>query len=586
MPDLFESYGLESLVEDEESYGNLQKYVAMNGKPIKGYYGTPYFYLPAGDTEFWESTKRNEDNNLEISGFHVHCCSQDIWEMAFTGIDLTPKSWPKTERLLLMNIDSDEGGSIPVDIINADVLPSFLEGDRIDVQVVAPCLDVGYYATEEDYEADAPADRRGKKWMIATGSLLPVGFLSNHLGDAPENDEENTKDRYISFVAKVKGLRRGAFQFNEQSKLVPSFIRCIAETQYGEVQFHHTFDQVPEDMRDNIRVGAIITGTCILSADAVLGEYENGIVKDAEHNLQLVRFTLSKGESERLRSVLTDQSVYETDTYGLRFSGPDEIIDRLRFVHENHKGKYMAYNAEVGEADEPDMEYQIGTQCLVLVNEDEDEDIESIVFVDTDEDGNISRIKICTDDRYALRVHRPEPRRTLLDDVELETPDNVTYYIMTRAMLHGFIDVNTEQEQIENNPDREIHEAHVRRMLDALQEDKQEDVIQAFKNIIGYLFAKAVETGIVQRIDNGKSKETQKVVYDTYDAIHGVLHTTLDSEEQENLIEDMGFAQQFGKDVFGYMKKTNKTDDDFTNVFIEAAIAAQRIGQLYSIAFV
>ena len=585
MPDLFESYGIEDLIEEDDYYWKLQQYVAANGKPIKGYYGTPYFYLPVGDTEFWEGTKRNKENELEISEFHVHCCSQTIWKMIFTGIELTPKDWNKTERIFLMNPDSNEGGSIPVDIINADVIPSFLEGEKVDVQVVAPCLDVRYYATEEEYEADAPADKRGKKWMIATGSLLPVSFLANHLSDSSQKEKKPANDNLVSFVAEVKEIRAGGFQLDENSKIVPTFIRCVAKTQYGDLQFHHTYYQVPEDMRGNIHVGAIITGSCILSADAVLGEYEDGVAKNAENNLRLVRYTLSKGEADRLRSVLTNQSVYETDTYGCSFHGPDEIVERFKYVHENHKGNYMAYYAEVGKIDDPSTEYPVGTNCLVLVSDDKDDDIESIVFVDTDKDGNISRIKISTDDRYTVRVQRPEPRKPLLDDIEIDTPESVAYLVMMRATIIGFLNPGTELEQIENNPDRIVHEAYAKEMLDALQDDKQEDVIQAFRNIMGYLFAKAVETEIIRGKADSETKNSQEVIYEAYDAIRGILNTNLEPEIQERLIDEMGEAQRFVNDVFSYMERANKTDEDFVEVFVQAATAAQRIGKIYSDAY-
>ena len=68
------------------------------------------------------------------------------------------------------------------------------------------------------------------------------------------------------------------------------FIRCVVDTHFGELEFIHTLDQVPEEMRENIRVGSVVSGTCILSADVALHEYENGIVKDHEHNLRALRY--------------------------------------------------------------------------------------------------------------------------------------------------------------------------------------------------------------------------------------------------------------------------------------------------------
>lgn len=161
------------------------------------------------------------------------------------------------------------------------------------------------------------------------------------------------------------------------------------------------------------------------------------------------------------------------------------------------KAKYEAYYAKVGEIDEPDTEYPVGTNCLVLIN-DKEEGIESAVFVDTDKDGNISRIKVSTDDRYAFRIHLPEPRKTKLDDIEIETPDSVAYLVLMRAIIIGFVNAGTELERIENDPDRIAHETYAKKMLEGLKKDIQEDAIQAFHNIIGYLFAKAVETELVR----------------------------------------------------------------------------------------
>ena len=70
--------------------------------------------------------------------------------MICTDVDISPKDWPKTERILMMSRNTDNGGMLPVDIITADVLPSFLKDDRLTLQLVAPCLEVNYYATEEE----------------------------------------------------------------------------------------------------------------------------------------------------------------------------------------------------------------------------------------------------------------------------------------------------------------------------------------------------------------------------------------------------------------------------------------------------
>lgn len=576
MANLLDSYGLDFLGKDEETLMGAVKYTVQEGKAIKGYYDTPYFYLPIGSAEFWASSEKSEAGKLAISGFHTHCGGKTIWEMICSDIDLSPKDCPKTERILMMSRGTDNGSMLPVDIITADVLPSFLKGDKLTLQVVAPCLEVNYYATEEDYDKTVPTDKRGKKWGVANGSLMPLSFLANHLVGNYEEGKEYANDAYVTFKAKVTRLYVGTFEIGDQKE--NTFIRCFADTIYGELEFDHSFDQVPEDLRDNIKVGSIISGVCVISADAAIGDYENGIVKDFDHNLRLVRFTLSKGEAERLRSVLTADSVYETDTSGNCYHGADEIIERLNYVCENHEGKYIAHFAEITEHAEPDLEYPVGTKCIVLADNEED-NYESIVFLSTDEDGNISRIQVSTDSRYRFQIEKPERVKTSLDDIEI--PQSVVQPIIARAKFHGFLDHDLDDDLIVQDEDYSQHKNNVQRMLEALQKEPQPDTEEAFGNILGYLFAKSVEMTINEAKENPAFETRLTASYNPLDALEGKLISTLPPDQHAALEDAMELAQQFGKDVFVFMEMTGKTDEDFTDIFTQAAIVVQRIGQLF-----
>lgn len=66
------------------------------------------------------------------------------------------------------------------------------------------------------------------------------------------------------------------------------------------------------------------------------------------------------------------------------------------------------------------------------------------------------------------------------------------------------------------------------------------------------------------------------------DALQGELRTTLPEKQHIALVEDMKVARQFGNDLFGFMEMTDKTDDDFADTFIQAAVFVQRIGQIYA----
>lgn len=576
MANLLDSYGLEFLGEDEDTLMGTVRYTVQEGKAITGYYGTPYFYMPVGSAEFWASSEKGENGQLSISSFHTHCGGKTIWDMVCSDIDLAPKGCAKTERILMMSPCTGEGGMIPVDIITADVLPSFLKGDKLTLQLVAPCLDVAYYATEEEYDKSVPTDKRGKKWGIADGALMALPFLANHLVENYEEGKEYDNDAYVNFKAKVTRLYVGTFEIGEQKQ--NTFIRCFAETIYGEMEFDHSYDQVPEELRENIKVGSIITGVCMISADAAINEYENGIVKDFDHDLRLLRYSFAKGEAERLRSVLTDSSVYETDTSGNSYTGAHAIIDRFNYVRENHEGFYIAHLAEITEHTEPGLEFPVGTQCIVLADNEED-NYESIVFLGVDTVGNISRIKVSTDSRYRFRVDKPERIKTPLDDIEI--PESVAHPIITRARFHGFFDYDLEDEQILEDEDYIQHKNNAQRMLDALQGDPQPDAEKAVGNILGYLFAKSVEMTINEAKENPTYETRLTASYSPYDALRGELDSTLSPAQHTALVDAMELAQQFGKDVFVFMEMTDKSEDDFADVFIEAAVIVQRIGQLF-----
>ena len=556
MANLLDSYGLDFLGKDEDTLMDAVRYTVQEGKAIKGYYDTPYFYLPIGSAEFWASSEKSEDGKLSISGFHTHCGGKTIWEMICTDIDISPKDRPKTERILMMSRSTDNGGMLPVDIITADVLPSFLKDDRLTLQLVAPCLEVNYYATEEEYNKTVPTDKRGKKWGVADGALMPLSFLANHLVGNYEEGKEYDNDAYVTFKAKVTRLFVGTFDIGDQKE--NTFIRL---------------------RNDNIKVGSIISGVCMISADAAIGEYENGIVKDFDHNLRLVRFTLAKGEAERLRSVLTADSVYETDTSGNSYHGADEIIDRLAYVCENHEGKYIAHLAEITELAESGLEYPVGTKCIVLADNEED-NYKSIVFVSVDEDGNISRIHVSTDSRYRFRIEKPERVKTSLDDMVI--PESVVQPIIWRAKFHGFLENDLEDELVLEDEDYIQHKNNAVRMLEALQAEPQSDAEKTIGNILGYLFAKSVEMTVNEAKENPTFKTRLTASYSPHDALQGILRSTLSPEQHATLEDAMELALQFGKDIFVFMEMTEKTDDDFPELFTQAAIVVQKIGQMYA----
>lgn len=579
MANMLENFGLDFFNEDEESLMGLVGYATQEGKAITGYSGTPYLFKPMGNAELWVKTGKKEDGNLYVNGFDTHCANSCVWNLVQSGIDLTPKDASNMERIAMFQSEEARGGMLPVEIITADILPSWMKGDKVEAQMVALPIDVNYYADEDEYAEDQPSDKNGKKWLMATGSMAALSFLCNHSPDTYEQGKDYESDRYVQFTAIVKSLYHGKFEMNGEEHNL--FIRCFADTDYGELEFCHTLDQVPEESRDNIKVGAIISGTCILSGDVAIKTYSEGIVKDFEHNLKLFRYTLGSGDPERLRSVLADDVVYETDTSGKTYLGADEIIERFNYIHDNRDSEYATYYATIIETDDDDMEYPVGTRCIILANGEGEENYESIAFINVNDDGMISRIKISTDGRYHFSIDQPERIKTPLDEIKI--PESVVEPIILRAKYHGVIDGDIEDEAIiENIDDYRSLEQNAQRMLDAIIEEPQPDIEVALENVMGYLFAKAIEQTVNEQTQDFNHGSRLVASFSPGEAFAGEISSTLTPENHAALERAMALGKQFYKDLKMFMIMNESSEDQFVDLFKQAAVVVQKLGQLYS----
>ena len=402
MARMLENFGLDFLASTDELFEKFVQYVSERGKPIKCYYGlpyTPYLFTSMGNSEFWVQTEIDEENKRVVLSVDTHCGGKCIWDIIISDIDISPKGSSKLRRIVMTNEVNGKSALIPVHLITADVLPSYLEGDKIKAQVIALPLWIEYYSSEEEYINAQPSDENEERILPGNGSLLATEFLHNHCMAGYEEGKEYDTDDLVLFHATVINVYNGVFEM--EGKRSYTFIRCFAETNYGRLEFEHSIDQVPEEQRKNIKPGAIISGACIIQGDVAIYDYEEGIIKDFDHNLRLLRYSFVKGEAERLRSVLAENAVYESAGSKKSFTGRDEIINRLMYVHENASKEYYAHLATITNDDNP--EHPKGTRCIVLAY-GEESNYESVVFLEVNESGDITSIKTSTDGSYHFRI--------------------------------------------------------------------------------------------------------------------------------------------------------------------------------------
>jgi len=576
---MIECLGLEAFTKDEDTFFNFIGDVCEGGEAIVGYYGYPYINREYGKAQFIARTELNEEKTqLEFSGLDTHISGLCVWEVMLSEMNLQPKDADPLARRVMVKRASDGGGMAVVNLVNADVLPSFLENDRVKMQMVAFPEDIHYYPDEDAYAKDQPEAANGKKWLLADGSMMASGLLINHSLDNPDKDKDHFSDNYMMIRGTVKQIRKGIVKFGEEE--FPSFISTVIGTEHGDLEIAHSADQVEEAERDYLKVGSTVWGTFILSGDVAIYEYEKGIVRDEEHNLALLRYTLQGGDPKRLGSVLREDAVYVSEGSKAEFRGRKAIIDRLQLVRDANPGKkYYAHRATITEHAEgaDKLPYAVGQRCVVLAEDDEN-DYTAIAFLELDAEGYITKVTISREPNYCFQVDKPNRPKNILDDLQI--PESVAEPMLARARFHGFLDEEMENETVLSLLDRvntyEDNAVQLLKDVDRFEEIEEKD---RFANLFAYLFAKSIEADYSSR--HGEERQFRFVVnYNSPDAFTGEFHTPLTGVVEQKLRTAHHYGRQFYKDVDFFC--TIHKQCDFQEELMKALVIVQQIGEVYA----
>lgn len=525
-----ENMGLGFLAETDEDDDALISTVAAKGEAITGYYGNPYFDLHLGNCQLTLDTELNaERTGVYVKDFHTHCDGNTVWEVRLNGMDFTRKGAEHTERTAGISTLSG-GGVAVVNILNADVLPSFMEEDTVKLQMAAFATDFHYYKDAEEYEISVPADDLDRRFLLEDGVIFPTGMMSNRVPENECADDTAWMDSIALIRGIVKRIFWGAIEFGDESH--NAFLRVIIGTQFGDLMVVHTPEQVNKDELPNVEVGATFVGACALSGDAAIYEYENGIVRDEKNNLQIMRYTFIKGDADRLRPVLSDDIVYASETTGMVFTGKDDVINRLKYVREYADVEYFAHMATIVDIDDGEdvLPYPVGTRCIVLAAEKPDK-YESVVFLEMDNDGNISKINISRNSRYHFALDRT-PKHGLPFS-EGDFPQSFLSAATIRAKYMKFVPDEFDEEQLKYSVEDAMREKlAVEQVLAAKSDGKLE-------NVFGYLFAKGME------MEYTKNTPAVSMSFSPEDAWSGDFRTAVPAEIAERLRIAMRHAGSF-----------------------------------------
>lgn len=575
MADFMEHLGLGFLVETEEQVRSLWGYIAQEGKAIIGYYGFPYLNQHFGNAQLILRAIRNdEEKRFELVGMDTHSSGDCIWEVRLSDMNIARKDADVMERRCIVKKKSDGGGMAVVNIVNADVLPSFDEDEEVNLQMIAFPASIEYFKDEEAYAASQPEGPNGKKWLLCDGTMVPTGLLHNRDPESDAFEADEDLDDLMLIRGTVKALYHGVVELGGEA--FNAYLRCIIGTEYGDLEIVHTIDDVKEEQRDHIRVGATVNGVFTLSGDAAIGEYEKGLVLDEANDLSILRATFAGADPERIRFVFAEDATYFAEYNNATYRGRDAIIERLKYVADG--ARHFAYMAEIVSVDEGDapLPYSAGRRCIVVASE-EANNYESIAFADIDENGRISRLVTSDNSRYHFRIDEKPKVKTPLDDCEL--PESVIDPMILRAQFHGIIDEGVNTENVLNDgKDAELYTRNIDRMLSAMPEGDEE---QNLKNLFGYLFAKAVEAAFAGKQRAGFFKKRPVVSYTPDDVWKGEINTGLKPEQSRKIAAAMKLGRQFAKDFAFFHPFGVPHDAAYDTDLRKALLVVQQLGKLY-----
>lgn len=406
MAAFLENHGMDEIFDDEDSLMGLVGYAVQEGKAILGYYHLPYLNKHMGHMQVIVRTAKDEkgNGNLRTDGFDTHNTGRCVWTVKTSAVSMERHDRSPLSKRIVVS-DTEGEGMIVVNVVNADVLPTYREGEIIKLQMIGYPRSISIFPDDKTYESSIQEDKNRKQWMLADGTLFPSGvfYNSNQLKEGKESDEELVD--YMLLRATIKGTYYGDIQLGDEKH--PMYIRTVVGTKYGDLDLIHTIDMVEERQRKYLREGAVIECLVSLSGDAAIFEYDKGVVRDKKNNLALLADVLEGGSPERLRYVLAADVEYMSEVSQKQVVGIDDTIGRFRHIQQTGDEKCFAHYATVTRRDDTVAKtiYAEGEEGLVIAYNEKDK-YNSLAFIEMSEDGYIQKITVSRGAGYKFRVHQ------------------------------------------------------------------------------------------------------------------------------------------------------------------------------------
>ena len=131
MPIVLKAIDLEEVFDDDEFLLAWVGKSIEEGRSFGGYSGNIYSHKKYVNAEIYSCFVVNEeDKKLELEKFDIQISGACVWKVRYSDIPLKNDISYNMTRLSAVK-NSERNGFTIMHLINADVLPSFLEDDEI-----------------------------------------------------------------------------------------------------------------------------------------------------------------------------------------------------------------------------------------------------------------------------------------------------------------------------------------------------------------------------------------------------------------------------------------------------------------------
>ncbi len=423
-----ECYNLQHMIKDEDSVRSLLLLAAKSGKKILAYsgiYNNKYYeclQIVVGEVINYET------KSLEIQSAHTHNTGNSFWKCRVIQ-EINPKGNGELDMRLLVEPVNGEKCMTVIDVLNADILPSFAPGEIIELQMVAKARSVNFYPDEaafdqaEGQKASNPMSMDGKReervMSLGAGFPMPSGYLQNHTvkdGDDRKAIPNTDDDKWVYLRGPM--LRKLGYYLclmpgrGGGMKRVPLAGTCI-NTYFGKIHIMYNFYGLTSEQQDLIEPGYTVSAVCEIQGDALINEYEEGMVINKKNNLMAVRYALSSGRFARLLPILSENCTLCCEADNETISGSGSIVEYLadKYGHLSVADKMHTLYGVVINSDEEiaenNMDRKTGDRCVLFgTSSDADDQYDQYAFLDFDEDEMICGIRISNNRHYRTLIYR------------------------------------------------------------------------------------------------------------------------------------------------------------------------------------